>query len=185
MIENKIPGEIGISFATCSSSSTVRENSRQRLLATTQHIYNCQSLDLLNKGAQKIQYDRKTDGNGRSSTTKMGVSGVSGVWKGGILLYLVEYWGPYASPAFRSMISRSGPRSRVNAWASNSATLSFGFDESVRATALTVAARGARRRSESSGVRGGESYVDDQDRGVGPITSEIISFYIVSNGDDP
>jgi len=76
------------------------------------------------------------------------VSGVSEVR--GKLPYLFEYRGPYASPALRSMISRSGPRSRVNAWASNAATLSFGFDGSVRTMALTVAARGARRRSDSS-----------------------------------
>ena len=60
------------------------------------------------------------------------------------ILWTGPYPGPYASPARRSIISRSGPRRRVNAAASNAATLSFGVD------ALTVAARGDRRRRDNS-----------------------------------
>lgn len=56
--------------------------------------------------------------------------------------------GPYACPALRSMISRSGPSRRVNAFASSAATFNFGA--SARVTALTVAARGSRRSSDSS-----------------------------------
>ena len=58
--------------------------------------------------------------------------------------------GPYACPALRSMISRSGPSSLVNACASSAATLSFGLLASGRSIALTVAARGSRRSKDSS-----------------------------------
>ena len=55
------------------------------------------------------------------------------------------------------MISRRGPRRRVNAWASSAATLSLGVEGSDLYTALTVAARGARRKRESSDKNGVES----------------------------
>lgn len=57
---------------------------------------------------------------------------------------------PYCSPAFLSMISRSGPRSRLNAGVSKAATFNLGWEASVRCIALTVAARGARRKRDSS-----------------------------------
>src|SRR5215472_16761053 len=61
----------------------------------------------------------------------------------------VTLWvGPYFSPAFRSIISLRGPSKRVNACASSAATFNLGFEGSVRYTALTVAARGARSNRE-------------------------------------
>jgi len=111
-------------------------------------------------------------GMGQSSAANVTVNEVSEVW--GKLLYLVEYRGPYVSPALRSMISRSGPRSLVNAWASNAATLSFGFDGSERTMALTVAARGARRRRDSSGATDSQLRINDKEKRARYLQSNLL-----------
>ena len=70
------------------------------------------------------------------------------------------------------MISRRGPSSRVNAGASSAATFSFDPVVPVRVIALTVAARGSRRRSESS------EWIVSEDPHVRlfGLTAEIVSF---------